>query len=67
MPIARIDSSKNLSFMQQEGPVFNDLPRIVIGFNGQIYPYLDSSKHIDVFLHFVNRVTDPVLTLSSNS
>jgi hypothetical protein len=34
VPIARIDSSKKLSFMQQEGLVFSDLPRIVVGFNG---------------------------------
>ena len=66
IPVTRVDLSKNHKFLERERFNFPTVPEIMIVFNGKFYVYPESSKHLDVFLHFLNRVLQPVLLLENS-
>lgn len=65
IPVARIDLSQNHKFIEREKFSFPSLPEVLVVFNGKFYVYPESSKHLDVFLHFLNRVLQPVVQLEN--
>ena len=40
------------------------LPKIYAVFDGKLYAYPENPIHIEVFLHFLNRVAEPLVTLT---
>lgn len=40
------------------------LPKIYAVFDGKMYAYPENPIHIEVFLHFLNRVAEPLVTLT---
>ena len=61
IPIARIDVSQKHSFIEKEGYQFNDLPKLYVGFHERMFEFTENSLKVDVFLHFLNRIIDPVI------
>ena len=62
IPIARVDTSKKFRMKELDKLEFyDDLPLLLIYYDGRFYKARDSSKTIDKFLHLINRIVDPLV------
>jgi hypothetical protein len=43
------------------------LPKIYVVFDGKMYAYPENPRHIEVFLHFINRILEPLVTLTATN
>ena len=55
--------SKKHSFIEKEGYQFNNLPALYVSFHDKMFQYTENSLNVDVFLHFMGRVVDPLIHL----
>lgn len=65
IPIARIDTSKKHKFMDKERFAFKDLPKIYIVYHGMLYEYFDGLNRPELFLHYLNRIMQPVIEFNT--
>ncbi|CAI2362257.1 unnamed protein product [Moneuplotes crassus] len=65
IPIVRLDVQKHGEMLQGSGIMLDYLPRLFLYFKGKYYLY-NEEDNLNLFVHFINRVTSPVVDLTSN-
>lgn len=67
IPIYRIDTSKPSSqaILAKEELAFDQVPRVLVYRDGRFYSYDSGFDRLDLMLHFVNRLLNPVVKLNT--
>lgn len=65
IPIYRLDTSKNHKFMVTNNLVFAEHPQIYVYFQERFHHYQNSLNKAELFLHWLNRIVDPVVHLET--
>ncbi len=66
IPLVRSDNSKDNQVTGMEAIRKSDLPMLFVGFKKKLYAYKGNPLKFEDFLHFMNRIIDPVPILISN-
>jgi hypothetical protein len=67
IPVLRIDISKPSSHavMEKEELFFDSVPRVIIYKDKRFYSYDSGYDRLDLFLHHINRIINPLVKLET--
>ncbi|CDW90844.1 UNKNOWN [Stylonychia lemnae] len=64
--IARLDISKKYDFIEKEGIMTQSSPSMFVYFDGQYYIFEGNVQSKVEFLHFMNKIINPLITLKTD-
>lgn len=64
--MVRVDINKKWEFIDRDGLRTDQIPSIFIYFEGDYFLYEGNKQTIEELLHFVNKLINPMITLSTD-
>lgn len=64
--IARVDIAKKYAFVERENIRSDNLPSIVVYFDGNYYLYEGNKDSKEELLHFINKIINPIVPLKTD-